>query len=151
MAGRLGRSWRFADFDQVASMLKDVALFAGVERNKLRELIGIGTEREYAAGDTIVKQGETGLGFYMILQGSAEVKKRQKTISKLGKGDFFGEMSLLAYQPRSADVIATSPTKCFVISPTSFEGLIASSPTIARGMLAEMARRLLSTTDQINE
>jgi CRP-like cAMP-binding protein len=151
MSVGLGRSWKFVDYDQVANMLRDVVLFSGFRKDQLRKLIGVGTERDYAAGDPIVKQGETGMGFYLMLQGSAEVRKGKRTVSKLNKGDFFGEMSLLAEQPRSADVVATAPTRCLVISPSSFESLIAGSPTIAREMLGEMARRLRSTTDLITE
>jgi len=151
MAAGLGRSWKFVDFDQVANMLREVPLFAGFRKNQLKKLIGVGTERDYAQGDPIVKEGETGMGFYLMLRGSAEVRKGKRTVSTLNKGDFFGEMSLLAEQPRSADVIATAPARCLVISPSSFDSLIASSPTIAREMLREMARRLRSTTDLISE
>jgi len=151
MADKLGRSWKFVDFDQVATMLQAVPLFGGLRKSQLRRLIGIGTQREFAAGDTIVKQGEMGVGFYLILEGSAEVRRTKRILSKLGRGDFFGEMSLLHEQPRSADVIATSPTKCLVISHLSLDRLIASSPTIAKQMLKEMARRLRATTDLLSE
>jgi len=151
LVDKLGRSWKFVDFDQVATMLQAVPLFGGLRKNHLRKLIGVGTEREFVAGDTIVKRGESGAGFYLILEGSAEVRRAKRTLSKLNAGDFFGEVSLLDEKPRSADVIATRPTKCLVISPWSLDRLISSSPTIARQMLREMARRLRTTTDLINE
>jgi CRP-like cAMP-binding protein len=87
----------------------------------------------------------------LILEGSAEVRRRNRTLSKLKAGDFFGEMSLLDEKPRSADVIASSQTKCLVVSPSSLNRLISSSPNIAKQMLTEIAGRLRATTDLLSE
>ena len=68
-----------------------------------------GKEVSFEAGKTIIEEGSGGAAFLLILEGSVEVRRRGKSIAKLGKGQFFGEMSLLDHRPRSADVIAVEP------------------------------------------
>jgi len=83
-----------------------------------------------------------GVGFYLILDGKAEVRKKGKVLASLGKGQFFGEMSLIDEQPRSADVVAVSPTRCWALSSWAFNSIMKTNPEIALMMLKEMAKRL---------
>jgi CRP/FNR family cyclic AMP-dependent transcriptional regulator len=83
-----------------------------------------------------------GVGFYLILDGRAEVRKGSRVLATLGRGQFFGEMSLIDEQPRSADVVAVSPTKCWALSSWAFDSIVKSNPEIALLMLKEMVKRL---------
>ena len=85
-----------------------------------------------------------GVRLYLILDGTTEARKGGKALAKRGKGQFFGEMSLIDGAPRSADVFAMAPTTCWVLSSWAFEGLVKSNPEIALVMLKEMAKRLRS-------
>jgi len=96
----------------------------------------------YDAGKTIVGEGGAGIGFYLVLEGRVEVRKGEKVLATLEKGQFFGEMSVIDGQPRSADVVAVSPTKCWVLVSWSFAGLLKGHPEIALPMLKELVRRL---------
>ncbi len=128
-------------------MLQNVPIFSGLSERQLRHLAKDSMGREFKVGDTVVKQGEKGLGFYLLLDGHVEVRRKGRKLATLGPGHFFGEMALFDDQPRSADVIAIEPTRCLVLSKWEFWGVAMGEPRMLRGMLGEMARRL-SNTDQ---
>ncbi len=105
----------------------------------------------FQPGDTIVKEGESGLGFYLILEGKALVKRKGRTLTRLGRGSFFGEMSLLDDQPRSADVVAEEATKCRVLLRWNFWSIVSKNQKITRALLQEMARRLRASDKAMSE
>lgn len=96
------------------SFIKEVPLFehlSASERAKMSDALEL---RTYEVGQEIVKQGERGTEFYVIVEGEAEVRKRtlersEETIGRLGKGDYFGELALLNSAPRAATIVAVSP------------------------------------------
>ena len=90
----------------------------------------------------MVSQGSTGVGFFLVLEGVVEVRKGKKTLATLSKGNFFGEMSLIDNQPRTADVVAVKPTRCFVLSAWSFSAMVKTHPQMAMDMLREIVKRL---------
>lgn len=127
-------------------LLKKVPLFSGFDDRYLSRILKTSREREFAAGTPILREGEqSNVGLYLILDGQVEVRKGDQVLSRLGAGQFFGEMALLDDQPRSADVVATAPTKCLVLSRWDFKGLIKAYPDIALGIMQELARRLRDT------
>ncbi len=134
----------------VSEMLGKTWLWLGLSRRDLESIVNASKERNYESGERIVKKGESGVGFYLILEGSVEITSNGTTLSKLGEGQFFGEMSLLDDQPRSADVVAIEPTRCLVLSEWGFTGLVSSHPRIAMKMLQELARRLRATDKMLN-
>jgi CRP/FNR family transcriptional regulator, cyclic AMP receptor protein len=126
------------------SLLATVPFFASLDEKRRKTMASNGKEQSYKQGDKIVGEGATGVGFFLILNGNAEVRKGGKALAKLEKGQFFGEMSLIDGSPRSADVVAASPTTCWVLTSWAFEGLVKSNPEIALVMLKEMVKRLRS-------
>jgi CRP-like cAMP-binding protein len=124
------------------TLIGSVPFFSGLDPKSRNVLLAQGKEMSYKAGDTIVTEGTTGVGFYLILEGSAEVRKKEKVLATLYKGQFFGEMSLIDDMPRSADVVALRPTKCWAITSWSFASLMKVHPELAMGMLKEVVRRL---------
>jgi CRP/FNR family transcriptional regulator, cyclic AMP receptor protein len=133
--------------DRVVELLRSVSIFKGLNDKQLKSLAEAGKESSFAQGATIIEEGEPGVGFYMILSGSVEVRRGGKALAKLSAGNFFGEMTLLDNMRRSADVVATAPATCFVLSGWSFAGIIRSDPEIALGLLKEMVKRLRGTDD----
>jgi CRP-like cAMP-binding protein len=125
-----------------ASLIGSVPFFAGLDQKKLKSIAGQGKELSYKPGDSIVSEGTTGVGFYLILDGKAEVRKGGKVIATLGRGQFFGEMALIDELPRSADVVAVTPSRCWAITSWAFAGLMKTNPDIAILMLKEMVKRL---------
>lgn len=117
----------------------------------MKTIVASSKTATFQAGELIVKEGDAGLGFYLILEGHALVKRRGKTVAKLGKGGFFGEMSLFDNQPRSADVIAEEPTRCLVVLRWNFWSMVEKNGRMARELLQEMARRLRATNRALTE
>ncbi len=122
-----------------------VPIFSSLGSKELEAIAKAGKQQSYAAGQTIVEAGATGVGFFFILEGDVEVRQRGKTLAKLGKGQFFGEMALIDGQPRTADVVAVGPTDCFALSAWSFASLIKTEPKISLGVMKELVRRLRET------
>ena len=124
------------------SMIASVPFFSDLNEKKRKAIAAEGRELSYKAGDKMVDEGTTGVGFYLILDGKAEVRKGNRVLATLGKGQFFGEMSLIDEQPRSADVVAVAPTKCWALTSWAFAGLVKTNPDIALLMLKELVKRL---------
>jgi len=132
-------------------IFRKIPLFRSLEERELKALANLSKEMTFKAGDPIVKEGDAGLGFYLIKEGEAKVRHGDRTVATLGRGDFFGEMALLDDQPRSADVIATEPTKCLVLLRWNFWSMISKNPNVVRGLLREMSRRLRETDKAMTE
>jgi CRP/FNR family cyclic AMP-dependent transcriptional regulator len=140
------------DFHQaVVKMMGTTMLWGGLGEEDRDSIVTLCKERSFDAGDRLVKKGDKGTGFYLILEGSVEVKSGITTLAKFGTGQFFGEMSLLDGEPRSADVVALEPTRCLVLNPQELNQIVDSNPRIATAMLRELTRRLRATTQSISE
>ncbi len=132
--------------DKTIELLKEVPLFSKCNKKQLKSVKKTAKEKEFEAGDKIVKEGDmSNVGFYLILEGQVEVKQGEKTLSKLGSGQFFGEMAVLDEKPRSADVVATMDTKCLLLTTWDFKALLKSYPGMAEKIIAELANRLRQT------
>jgi len=134
-----------------ADAFDSVPLFRGLDKVDLAAIANSSKEMSFRPGDTIVKEGGAGLGFYLLLEGEATVKRKGKTVARLRRGSFFGELALLDNQPRSADVIAETPTRCLVLLRWNFWSLVTKNKRIVRGLLEEMARRLRATDAALTE
>ena len=128
--------------DAIVEMLQNTLLWSGLDKQDLGLVVKSSKERNFESGQTIVSKGDPAVGFYLILAGAVEVRSDGKTLSKLGPGQFFEEMSILDDQPRSADVVTVEPSRILFLSAASFKTLILVNPKIALKMLQEFARRL---------
>jgi CRP-like cAMP-binding protein len=127
---------------RLASKLKGVHLFAGLDDKSLEGIAESGREVFFETGTKILRQGELGLAFLLILDGGVEVNRDGKRLASLGRGQFFGEMTAVDDQPRSADVVAMKPTTCFGLPAWSFDAMLAGNPSVAKQMIRELVRRL---------
>lgn len=125
-----------------ADVLKKVPLFSGLSRRHLDLVARQADEVKEEAGTVLTKQGALGLEFLLILEGGARVERDGKVIARLGPGDVFGEMSLIDGLPRSATVIAESPTVLLVIQSRSFRSLLDTVPGLQRKLLITLCARL---------
>ena len=139
------------DPGRTGTMLSGVPLFSGLTPRQLKVVAEAGVEREYKTGETIVKQGEKGIGFYLLLSGAAEVRKGGKTVTRLAPGQFFGEMALVDEQPRTADVLASTPTRCLILSRWEFWGAVGGDPEVIRTLFRETVRRLRAPGSELSE
>ena len=135
----------------VAELLGKAPIFASLTDRQLRSLAKGVKVIAYPAGTPVVKEGEPGIALYIILRGGADVRHGGRTLAHLGPGQFFGEMTLLDEQPRSADVVAVQPTECAVLSRWEFWGFAKGEPEVLQGVGREMARRLREVNRSLSE
>ena len=123
-------------------LLGQVPLFSGLSRRDLRRLAEHADEVSYRERETIVDAGQLGGTFYVILEGEAKVARNGRTVSRLGPGEFFGEIALLDGGPRTASVVAETPVVAVRIFKRSFDEVVSQEPSVASKILAVVARRL---------
>lgn len=126
--------------------LKHVRLFEDLDRKSLEAIANAAVEQSYAAGQDIVRQGDTGVGAFIIRSGKVEAFQdrggKPHKLAEMKSGDVFGEMALLDEFPRSATVRAVEPTTCLGIQRWHFRGILESHPQIALALLPVLTRRL---------
>lgn len=132
--------------------LNKVPLFEGLEEKHLTVLGKMVQPRHYKDGETIVQQGEGGIGLYVIQSGEVEVTQKQGAtearIRTMGPGESFGEIALLTDQPRTATVRALQPTACWVMSAWEFRSALQESPEMAVRLLKTVAQRLIEAEER---
>ncbi len=127
---------------ELARRLGKVSILGTLSGKQLKNLAQWVRIVAFDRGEAVVRRGDKGDGLYLILDGSAEVRRGRRALARLGSGQFFGEMSLFDDLPRSADVVALRPSKMAVLQKWEFWGFAASEPSVVLGILAEMSRRL---------
>ncbi len=123
-------------------LLGKVWLFERCSNRELDLLQDAATEMEFPTGKALTTQGEIGRHFMVIVEGTAEVTRDGTQIARLGPGSFFGEMSLLDGQPRTATVTTLEPTRVLMLTTAAFTGALATMPSVDRKMLIVLAARL---------
>lgn len=121
--------------------LSGFALFADLSHPELEGLVHTFDEEWFGEGQRILRQGFTGSGFYVILEGDAGVNIDGEQRAKLSRGDFFGELSILLDEPPSADIVALTPLRCLVLARAELsEWLLSMPPVMLRMLQAELHR-----------
>jgi len=137
--------------------LRELRLFKDASANAVARLATAMRERICVDGEVIMKEGEESAGLHLVAAGAVVVRKRinadTKVVARFGKGEFFGEMSLLDKQPASAEVIAEGDTRLFVLTRSDFEFLMSKAPTEALDhittLVAGLSTRLRQTTREL--
>ena len=101
--------------------IKQIPIFSHLDDEKARLVMDAFQMKSFAPGDIIFRQGEVGDGMYGIIFGEVEVERGGEVVAKLGNNDFFGEMALVAGEPRSATVKAVSDLSVFFLSKKAFD------------------------------
>ena len=130
----MGRGW--------ADVLAEIPLFAGLSKRQLNKIAKLGKTRRYARYTSIVRAGDRGDSFYVILDGTALVKLPGKRGVRLGAGDWFGEMALIDAAPRAATVEAQTDVFAMLLGRSAFLKTVQDEPKIAIALLQTMAERL---------
>jgi CRP/FNR family cyclic AMP-dependent transcriptional regulator len=128
-------------------MLKRVSIFSDLDAPALASIERLAVQKQYARDAVIVGQEDPGDALYVVARGKVKVvlygrSGREVILSVFKAGDFFGEMSLLDGQPRSAHVIALEDSMLLVLERRAFEEHLQQHPRTAIKVLAEMSRRL---------
>jgi CRP/FNR family cyclic AMP-dependent transcriptional regulator len=123
-------------------LLRRVPLFADLERRELEGVASSLRERRFSAGDTVVSEGRAGVGFFVIVEGTATVTVREEERTKLGPGDYFGEIALITEGGRTATVTADTDLVCLGLTSWEFRPLVEDNGEIAWKLLQALARKL---------
>ncbi len=113
-------------------LLAEVDLFHGLSKGELLKIFMLSREETVRAGRTLATEGEPGGNFSVIMEGRAEVSVGGETVNKLGPGDYFGEISLIDGEPKSATVTATSEMTLLSLASFTFSPLLVEHPGIAQ-------------------
>jgi CRP/FNR family cyclic AMP-dependent transcriptional regulator len=138
---------------EITKFLKIVPIFKDLNNRQIGSLAKLAYEREYQAGDTIVSQGEGGIGLFVVVSGTAEAILKHpdgetNVVNTFGPTNFFGELALLDDGPRTASVVAKEATRCLGILRWDFLTMLKHDADMAVTILLEVAhrfRQLLAT------
>lgn len=147
MLSRYGK-WRVAQASKAirlrfkVSLVEKVSLFAGLSARELHQIARLVNELELPAGTRLATAGEPGGEMFIIVAGEAAVRTPSGRTAVLGAGDFFGEMSLLDAEPRSATVDAATPMRLLVLGERDFWHVLNETPSIVRKVMQTLSRRV---------
>jgi CRP-like cAMP-binding protein len=127
---------------QQLDALAGLTLFSDLERPQLQAVAHTMSEESFPAGQRILRQGFSGSGFFIILEGEVVVRVDDVDVATLGKGDFFGEISLLLGEPPVADIVATSPVQALQLAGPDLREFLLAYPAVMYRMLQAVSRRL---------
>lgn len=136
------------------ALFRKFALFAELDDLELSAIAAVAKSRHYGKDDVVFHADESGDVFCLIQSGQVKVtmispEGKEIILSLLGPGDFFGEMSLLDNEPRSATVIATESLEIATIWRSDFLQILCENFSITKKVLAELSRRLRNASNRI--
>jgi CRP-like cAMP-binding protein len=127
---------------EIAESLGRLALFADLSPSQIEVIAHSHEEDVFGEGERVLRRGLSGGNFYIILEGEATVRVGDEELSRLGRGDYFGEISALTGDPPSADVVAITVLRCVVIPASQLERLLLERPQMMLRLLKMEARRV---------
>jgi CRP-like cAMP-binding protein len=131
-----------AGTDEIVDAIAGFALFADLTTPELQGVAHAFEERWFPEGERVLRQGLSGSGFHVILDGACSIQVDGEERARLGRGEFFGEVSILLGEPPVADVVATAPLRCIVLGGPAVEPFLVAHPRVMYRMLQASARRL---------
>jgi CRP-like cAMP-binding protein len=123
-------------------LIARVPLFAGLSKSELGQVASIADEIDLPADKLLIREGQRGREFFVLLEGEAEVTRKGKTLATRRSGEFFGEIALVSNLPRTATVQTREPVRALVIRDVDFRALLQRTPAIAVKVLEAVADRL---------
>lgn len=143
---------------RVAALLARLPLFRELQSEALERLAAAARRQHYDHGELLVREGETGDSLFVIEAGEVRVAKSDASLdgtmvelARLGPGDFFGEMSLLTGEPRSATVTAQESCEVLMLSRQAVQPVFAADPTIAEALSRALAARAAETEAKLED
>jgi CRP-like cAMP-binding protein len=133
-----------AETKTLVDSFAQLSLFADLTHPQLEEVAHAVGEEMFAEGQRVLRQGMTGGGFFIIVEGEARVLIDGEERARLGRGEFFGEMAALTGNPPGADVVAATLLRCLTVPSAELESFLLDHPRVMYRMLQAEARRVHS-------
>ena len=128
--------------EELVDAIAGFALFADLTAPQLEGIVHTFDEAVFGEGERILRQGISGSGFHVILDGEAAIVVDGTERARLARGDFFGEVSILLGEPPGADIVASRDLRTLVLAGPSVKGVLLDNPPLMYRMLQAQARRL---------
>jgi CRP/FNR family cyclic AMP-dependent transcriptional regulator len=129
--------------------LAEIPLFSALSKKDLARIAKASNEITVEPGHVLVDQGDAGRDAYVIVSGTATVKRNGRKVATLKPGDSVGELALLDHGPRTASVVADTPVTALVLTAREFSGVLEEVPGLAQKLLAQLANRVRELDRQI--
>jgi small-conductance mechanosensitive channel/CRP-like cAMP-binding protein len=139
---------------EIFAVLRPLPVFAPLSDEQVETLVGSASLKAYTTGEALVRQGERGESLFVLRSGTVRIEKSlgggaAATIAHMGPGDFFGEMSLLTGEPRTASIVAEDETEAVVVSKEGFAPVLAADTGILVGLSAALEARARNTAERM--
>jgi CRP-like cAMP-binding protein len=128
--------------DEKLELLKRVPLLAGLGRKEVEEVSRLAEEIDVPAGRVLMREGQTGQEFFVIVSGSVLIERGGHAIRSLGPGDFLGEIALVDDGPRTATATTETGSKLLVLAHREFHSLMNQFPSVRIAVMQALAMRV---------
>jgi len=128
--------------DARVELIRHLPLFELCSKRDLRRIASLADERSVEPGTELIREGEPGTEFYVVVEGAVDVRRRGRRIARLGAGSFVGEIALLSRSPRTATVVAATPLRVLAISGRDFVDLLDTLPELWLKVARTLADRV---------
>ena len=125
--GRIMSDVVLHDALRICEFLRPIELFKTLTPRQLTDVAEHMKKRHFAAGETIIREGEPGEEFFLVSDGEVEVIRADREVARMGPGDFFGEVALISGEPRNATIVAEGEVDTYVLGKTDFQTALATS------------------------
>jgi CRP-like cAMP-binding protein len=137
------------NFDRLL-LLRGVSIFRALRDDFLIRLSSVMEERAFPSRSMIFKQGDDGQSLFIVARGRVRIHIDRQELAILGRGDFFGEMSLFDTEPRSASVTAVEPCTCLELTQAQLYEAINETPEIAFKLISILSGRIRELNQDVN-
>jgi CRP-like cAMP-binding protein len=128
--------------DAKVDLIRSVPLFSSCSKRELAEIASMADEIDFPAGKILIKEGERGREFFVLIEGTVDVIRKGRKLPPRGRAECFGEIALVLDVPRTATVTTTTPVRALVMTDRSFRSLLEGSPKIQLKVIKSLAERL---------
>ena len=131
---------------ELADTIARFALFADLTTPQREQVVDVFSEQWFADGEKILRQGLSGSGLYVVLDGAAAIRIDGVDRATLRAGDYFGEISCLLGEAPTADIVALGALRCLVLASSQVESFLKANPNVMYRLLQGEARKVRTTT-----
>jgi CRP/FNR family transcriptional regulator/CRP/FNR family cyclic AMP-dependent transcriptional regulator len=147
---------KYMEVENETLYFKQVSLFADLAEEDIRDLMAVAKRRTFRSGEVIFHREDSGQVLYIVKEGKVKIclispEGQEITLAVFGKGECFGELTMLDGLPRSADAVALERVECYTIQRSDFQKAIIKNPKIAIQVLESLSKRLRTTDEMVED